>query len=61
MEVRYYLDPETGEPHIYEHGITEEEVEQVLRSRGEDLSAARNSRMKLGQTLAGRHLQVCAR
>jgi len=23
MEVRYYCDPETGLPHIYEHGVTE--------------------------------------
>jgi hypothetical protein len=37
MQVRYYLDPETGEPHIYDHGVTEEEVEYVLRHSGEDL------------------------
>jgi hypothetical protein len=58
MEVRFYLDPETGQPHINDHGITETEVEEVLRGPGEDLPAARNSRMKLGQTLAGRYLQV---
>ena len=58
MEVRYYLDPESGLPHIYDHGVTEAEVEQVLRGSGEDLPAARDSRMKLGQTEAGRYLQV---
>jgi hypothetical protein len=58
MEVRYYLDPETGQPHIYGHGVTETEVEEVLSASGEDLPGARNSRMKLGQTLAGRYLQV---
>jgi hypothetical protein len=58
MEVRYYLDPDTRQPHIYGHGVTEDEVEHVLRGAGEDLSAARNSRMKLGQTAAGRYLQV---
>ena len=58
MEVRYYLDPETGQPHIYDHGVTETEVEQVLRGSGEDLPGARDSRMKLGQTEAGRYLQV---
>jgi hypothetical protein len=58
MEVRYYLDPYTGEPHIYEHGVNEDEVEQVLRGPGEDLSARQGSRMKLGQTAAGRYLQV---
>ena len=28
--VRYYIDPETGLPHIYNHSVTEEEVEEVL-------------------------------
>jgi len=58
MEVRYYLDPDTGLPHIYGHGVTEEEVEEVLRGSGEDLPGTRSSRMKLGRTAAGRYLQV---
>jgi hypothetical protein len=58
MEVRYYLDPDTGQPHIYDHGVTEQEVEEVLRGRGEDLRATGNARRKIGQTVAGRYLQV---
>ena len=58
MEVRFHLDPDTGLPHIYGHGVTEEEVDQVLRGPGEDSAAERSSRMKLGQTTAGRYLQV---
>jgi hypothetical protein len=58
MDIRYYIEPDTGEPHIHGHGVTEDEVRQVLRGPGEDLPAARNSRMKLGQTTAGRYLQV---
>jgi hypothetical protein len=58
MEICYYLDPDNGEPHIYEHGVSEREVEQVLRGSGEDIPAQRGSRMKLGQTAAGRYLQV---
>jgi hypothetical protein len=58
MEVRCYLDPDTGQPHIYGHSVTEQEVEEVLRTRGEDLPAANGARMKLGQTAAGRYLQV---
>lgn len=58
MEVRYFLDPETNHPHIYGHGVTEEEVEQILCGSGEDFPAARGSRMKLGQTSAGRYLQI---
>lgn len=36
MDVRYFQDPESDEPHIYDHGITEDEVEFVLRHPGED-------------------------
>jgi hypothetical protein len=31
------VDPETDAPHIYQHGIDEEEVTDVLLSPGEDL------------------------
>lgn len=58
MDIRYHLDPDTGQPHIYGHGIVEDEIRDVLRGPGEDLPAARNSRMKLGRTAAGRYLQV---
>jgi hypothetical protein len=58
MGVRYYHDPDTGQPHIYGHGVTEQEVEEVLRGPGEDLPAAKGARMKLGQTAVGRYLQV---
>lgn len=33
MEFRYYLDPATGLPHIYEHGIPEAEPLQAYRRR----------------------------
>lgn len=49
MHIRYYFDPDTGEPHIYDHGVREEEVEQVLLRRGEDYPAQRGARMKLGR------------
>jgi hypothetical protein len=58
MELRFYEDPDTGQSHIYVHGVTEQEVDEVLRGRGEDLRATGNSRRKIGQTLAGRYLQV---
>jgi hypothetical protein len=58
MEIRFYSDPESGQPHIYGHGVTEDEVREVMRAPGDDIPAARDSRMKLGQTLAGRYLQV---
>jgi hypothetical protein len=58
LDVRYYLDPETGQPHIYNHGVTEAEVEWVLRSPGEDIAGRDDSRQALGQTEAGRFLRV---
>ena len=58
MDIRYYLDPETGQPHIYTHGVTEAEVEWVLAHRGEDGPSSEDSRQALGQTQAGRYLRV---
>ena len=57
MDLRFFNDPETGEPHIYNHGVTEE-VEEVLRHRREDFSGRNNTRIALGKTSTGRHLQI---
>jgi hypothetical protein len=38
--------------------VTEQEVDEVLRGRGEDLRASGNSRRKIGRTAGGRYLQV---
>ena len=58
MDVRYYLDPDTGQPHIYDHGVTEAEVEWILAHPGEDDPCSGGSRQALGQTQSGRHLRV---
>ena len=58
MNVRFYFDPRTGEPHLLRHGITEQEVEDVLRNPGEDRPAREGSRVALGQSRAGRYLRV---
>jgi hypothetical protein len=50
MEIRYYVDPITGLPHIYGHGVTEAEVERVVRRPGEDGPSSDGSRQALGQT-----------
>jgi hypothetical protein len=46
------------EHHLERDRRDESLVEQVLRGAGEDLPAARGSRMKLGRTASGRYLQV---
>ena len=58
MKVRYYRDPETELPHIYDHGVTEAEAEWVLGHPGEDEFCSGGSRQALGQTEAGRYLRV---
>ena len=58
MNIRYYIDPETGAPHLHKHGVTEVEVEEVLRRPGEDRPGTDDSRVSIGQTLSGRYLKV---
>ena len=58
MKLRFWINPETDLPHIYDHGVTEEEVRQVLSRSGEEFTGSDRSRIRLGQTGAGRYLQV---
>ncbi len=34
MDICYYIDQETGEPHIHDHNVGEDEVGQVMRGPG---------------------------
>lgn len=58
MKLRFYMDRDSGLPHIYDHGVREDEVEQVLRHRGEDRAGKEGSRVAIGRTEAGRFLRV---
>jgi len=58
MKIRFYIDPETGLPHIYKHEVQEDEVEDVLRKPGEDRPGKENSRIAMRQTKASRYLRV---
>jgi len=58
MNVRFYIDLETGAPHIHKHGIDEREVIDVLTSPGEDRPGREDSRVAIGKTRAGRYLRV---
>ena len=58
MAIRFYHDPATGEPHIYNHGVTEDEVEDVICRPGEDRLGREGSRVAIGQTRTGRFLRV---
>jgi hypothetical protein len=58
VKLRYYIDPESGQPHIYRHDVSEEEVEAVLARPLEDRVGNESSRVALGQTRGGRYLRV---
>jgi hypothetical protein len=58
MDIRFHIDPESGQPHIFEHGVTEQEVSEVLRRPGEDRAGSEDSRVAIGQTVSGRYLKV---
>ena len=58
MQIRYHIDPSTRLPHIYQHGISEQEVEDILAGPLQDIRGRDDSRIALGQTGAGRYLKV---
>ena len=58
MEIRFYIDPGTGDPHIYTHGVDEDEAEDVLSRAFEDRPGREGSRIAVGQTRGGRYLRV---
>ena len=43
MDIRYYHNPVTGLPHIYDHGVIEAEIEWILSRPGEDGPSTNNS------------------
>src|SRR5271166_824257 len=58
MNIRFYLEPTTGQPHVLEHGVDEREVQDILETPGEDRPGRDGSRAAVGQTRAGRYLRV---
>jgi hypothetical protein len=58
MNIRLYIDRETGLPHIYQHDVDGHEVEEVLAHPGEDRPGREGSRVAIGQTQSGRYVRV---
>jgi hypothetical protein len=58
MEIRYYIDPESGEPHIHCHDVSEAEAEDILTRPIEDRPGTEGARVAVGQTRDGRYLRV---
>ena len=58
MNLRFYIDPETGEAHIHRHGVSQSEVADVIERPLEDRRGRDGARVALGRTRAGRYLRV---
>jgi hypothetical protein len=58
MDIRFYVDPETGLPHVERHGVSEEEIVEVLSRPLEDRPGKEGARVAVGQNRAGRYLRV---
>ncbi len=58
MNIRFYIDPETGFPHIYNHNVDEDEIWDILNNPGEDRPGREGSRIAIGQTCNGRYIRV---
>jgi hypothetical protein len=58
MNIRFYIDPQTDQPHIENHYVRDDEVEDVLFKPGEDRPGADGARVAIGQTRSGRYLRV---
>ena len=58
MDIRYYLDPDSGLPHIFNHNVSEYEVENILKNPVEDRVGKEGSRVAIGKTQGGRYLRV---
>ena len=58
MEVRYYVNPMTGRPHVLDHSVTEDEVEFVLATSDDDRRGTGSSRICTGPTHGGRLIRI---
>jgi len=58
VQIRYHINPTTGLPHIYDHFISENDVEDILGRALQDIRGRDDSRIAIGQTGEGRYLKV---
>lgn len=58
MRIRFYIDPATDVPHIYNHGVSELEIEEVLAHPWEDRPGRDGSRIAIGKAGSRRFIRV---
>jgi hypothetical protein len=61
MRLRFLINPRTGEPHVYDHGVTDMDVLDVLEAPMESRPGDRGAMVALGQTRNGQYLRVIYR
>ena len=49
MSIGFHIDAESGEPHIFNHGVEEREVEDILASPGEDVQGEKVHELQLAR------------
>jgi len=60
VNVRFYIDVDTGLPHFEQHGVTEAEVLRVLDTPTENRPGSGDSRILIGRASGGRFIRVVA-
>lgn len=58
VKIRFYRDPESGEPHVLRHGVSCAEAAFVVLHAVEDGRGERGTRLAVGQTGDGRWIMV---
>jgi hypothetical protein len=61
MEISFFIDRDTGDPHVAAHGIQTWEAAEVLQHPEYDYNGREGTRIAVGQTHAGRYLRVIYR
>ena len=61
MNLRFFVDPATDQPHIYNHDVDESEVQDILEMPAEDRAGRDGARVAIGRTTGGRYLRVIYR
>jgi hypothetical protein len=62
MDIRFYIEPDTGLAHCYaKHGVHEREAIEILRRPGDIFRRGDGSLVAEGQTTDGRYLRVIYR
>jgi hypothetical protein len=61
MQVHFYINRATGEPHVEDHGVEAWEAIDVLKNADMDYNGRNGTRVAVGQTQNGRFLRVIYR